>query len=158
MYGRCYCHKCVVDVITTCIYFDMFILHWQMLLPFLWQILLPCCCGRCCYPLIIVICLFCKAADAIAFVYVVDGKTTNYLIVILADVIAMVADGMATQGGLYLADVNAMVADGITTGQPFFRFSSEMFNRISSQMCGRWKLPTFLFWHGLLALLCRELI
>ena len=40
-------------------------------------------------------------------------KTTNYLIVILADVIAMVADEMATQGGLYLADVNAMVADGI---------------------------------------------
>ena len=29
----------------------------------------------------------------------------NYLIMILADVIAMVADGMATQGGLYLADV-----------------------------------------------------
>ena len=27
----------------------------------------------------------------------------------------MVADGMATQGGLYLADVIAMVADGITT-------------------------------------------
>ena len=42
-------------------------------------------------PLIIVICLFCKVADVIAFVYVVDGKTTNYLIMILADVIAMVA-------------------------------------------------------------------
>ena len=48
-------------------------------------------------------------------------KNHNYLIMILADVIAMVADGMATQDGLYLADVNAMVADGITTGQLYFR-------------------------------------
>ena len=71
----------------------------------------------------------------------------------MADVIAMVADGMTTQGGLYLADVKAMVADGITTGQPYFRFSSEMFNRTSSQMCGRWNLPTFLFRDGLLALM-----
>ena len=60
-------------------------------------------------------------ADDIAFVYVVDGKTTIYLIMMLADVIAMVADGMATQGGLYLADVKVMVADGITTGQLSFQ-------------------------------------
>ena len=53
---------------------------------------------------------------------------------ILADVIAMVVDGMTSQGGLYLADVKAMVADGITTGQHYFKFSSEMFNRTSSQM------------------------
>ena len=72
-------------------------------------------------PLFIVICLFVKVADDIAFVYVVDGKTTIYLIMMLADVIAMVADGMATQGGLYLADVKAMVADGITTGQLSFQ-------------------------------------
>ena len=72
---------------------------------------------------------------------------------ILADVIAMVADGMATQGRLCLADVNAMVADGIATGQLYFRFSSEMFNRTSSQMCSRWNLPTFLFRDGLLALM-----
>ena len=71
----------------------------------------------------------------------------------LADVIAIVADGMATQGGLCLADVNAMVADGIATGQLYFRFSSEMLNRTSSQMCGRWNLPTFLFRDGLLALM-----
>ena len=38
----------------------------------------------------------------------------------LADVTAMVVDGMTTQGGLYLADVIAMVADGITTGQLYF--------------------------------------
>ena len=80
-------------------------------------------------------------------------KTTKYLIMMLADVIAMVADGMATQGRLYLADDKAMVTDGITTGQLYFKFSSEMFNRISSQMCGRWNLPTFLFRDGLLALM-----
>ena len=92
-----------------------------------------------------VISLFCKVPYVIAFMYVVDGKTTRYLYVMLADVIAMVADGIATQGGYYLADVKAIVADGITTGQHFFNFSSEMFNRTSSQKCGRWNLPTFLF-------------
>ena len=71
----------------------------------------------------------------------------------LADVIAMVVDGMTTQGGLYLADVIATVADGITTGQLYFNFSSEMFSRTSSHMCGRWNLPTFLFKDGLLALM-----
>ena len=70
---------------------------------------------------------------------------------ILADVIAMVVDGMTTQGGLYLADVKANVVDGITTGQHYFNLSSEMFNRTSSQMCGRWNLATFLFREGLLA-------
>ena len=48
-----------------------------------------------------------------------------------------------------LADVKAIVADGITTGQLYFNFSSEMFNRTSSQMYGRWNLPTFLFRDGL---------
>ena len=51
----------------------------------------------------------------------------------------------------YLADVIAMVADGITTGQLHFNVSSEMFNR--TYMCGRWNLPTFLFRDGLLALM-----
>ena len=46
------------------------------------------------------------------------------LYMMLADVIAMVVDGMTTQGGLYLADVKAMVADGITTGQHYFNFKS----------------------------------
>ena len=71
----------------------------------------------------------------------------------LADVIAMVADGIATKGGYYLGDDKSIVADGITTGQHYFNFSSEMFNRSSSQMCGRWNLPTFLFRDGLLALI-----
>ena len=36
---------------------------------------------------------------------------------LLADVIAMVSDGIATYGGWCLADVIAMVADGIATSQ-----------------------------------------
>ena len=104
-------------------------------------------------PLYVVISLFCKVAGVIVFMYVVDGKTTRYLYVMLADVIAMVADGIATQGGYYLVDVKAKVADGIATGQHYFNFSCEMFNRTSSQMCGRWNLPTFLFRDGLLALM-----
>ena len=71
----------------------------------------------------------------------------------LADVIAMVVDGMTTQGGLYLTDVKAMMVGGITTAQHYFNLSSEMINRTSSQMCGRWSLPTFLFRDGLLALM-----
>ena len=85
--------------------------------------------------------------------YVVDGKPQNVLYMMLADVIAMVVDRIITQGGFYLTDVIAMVADGITTGQLYFNFSSEMFNRTSSHMCGRWNLPTFLFRDGLLALM-----
>ena len=50
-------------------------------------------------PLLIVICLFSKVADVIAFMCVVDGKTIKYLYIMLADVIAMVVDGMTTQGG-----------------------------------------------------------
>ena len=119
----------------------MFVLYWQMLLPIF---------GRS-YCHIVV-------ADVITTSYcslpILQGgrcyclcicgrwKNHNCLIMILADVIAMVADGMATQGGLCLADVNAMVADGIATGQLYFRFSSEMFSRTSSQMCGRWNLIT----------------
>ena len=61
----------------------------------------------------------------------------HILFVLLADVIAMVVDGMTTQSGYCLADVIAIVADGITAGQLYFSFSSEMFNRTSSHMCGR---------------------
>ena len=49
-------------------------------------------------------------------------KKHKILYVMLADVIAMVADGIATQGGYYLADVKAIVADGITTDQHYFNF------------------------------------
>ena len=59
---------------------------------------------------------------------------------VLADVIAMVADAIATQGDWgALADVKAklwlMLLPLVSI---YFRFSSEMFNRTSSQMCGRW--------------------
>ena len=37
----------------------------------------------------------------------------------------------------------------------FFNFSSEMLNRTSSHMCGRWYLPIFLFRHGSLTLIYR---
>ena len=50
-------------------------------------------------PLLIVICFISKVADVRAFMCVVDGKTTIYLQIMLADVIAMVVDGMTTQGG-----------------------------------------------------------
>ena len=103
-------------------------------------------------PLFVAISLYCKVADVIA---IICGrqKTTKCLYVMLADVIAMVVEGITTQGGFCLADVIAMVADGITTGQLYFNFSYEMFNRTSSHMCGRWNLPTFLFRDGLLALM-----
>ena len=103
-------------------------------------------------PLFVTISLFCKVADVIA-IMCGRWKTTERLYMMLADVVSMVEDGIATQGGFYLADVIAIVADGITTGQLYFIFSSEMFNRTSSHMCGRWNLPTFLFRDGLLALM-----
>ena len=37
----------------------------------------------------------------------------------------------------------------------YFKFSSEMFSRTSSQICGRWYLPMFLFRDGLLTLIYR---
>ena len=85
--------------------------------------------------------------------YVDDGKPHFIYFVLLADGIAMVTDGITTKGGCYLADVIAMVAYGIATGQLYFSFSSEMLSRTSSQKCGRWNLHTFLLRDGLLALM-----
>ena len=45
-------------------------------------------------------------------------------------------------------------ADVICLGQ-FYNFSSEMLNRTSSQICGRWYLPMFLFRDGSLTLIYR---
>ena len=84
------------------------ILHWQMLLPsLLWQILLPICMADVIVisvwwmllPLVFVIYFISKVADVIAFMCVVDGKTTCYLQIILADIVAKVADRITTQGG-----------------------------------------------------------
>ena len=68
-----------------------------------------------------------------------------------ADVVAMVADVMAT-GWMCLADVIAMVADVIATGH-YFNFSSVLLTRTSSHIWGRWYLPMFLFRDGLLTLM-----
>ena len=111
-YGRCYCHDGVLDVITTCI---------------------------------ILICLYCIGRFYCQFF----GR--SYCHVVVADVITTFYCNLPIlQGGrcyslcicgrwrnhncliMILADVIAMVADGITTGQLYFRFSSEMFNRTSS--------------------------
>ena len=50
-------------------------------------------------PLEFVIYFIRKVADVIAFMCVEDGKTTCNLQIILADVVAMVADGITTQSG-----------------------------------------------------------
>ena len=62
-----------------------------------------------------------KVADVIA-ILCGRWKTTSYVFVLLADGIAMVADGITTKGGCYLADVIAMVADEVATGQLYFNF------------------------------------
>ena len=47
------------------------------------------------------------------------------------------------------------VVDGKTTKVNYFSFISEVLNRTSSQTCGRWYLPTFLFRDGSLTLMYR---
>ena len=47
------------------------------------------------------------------------------------------------------------VVDGKTTKVNYFSFSSDVLNRTSSQTCGRWYLPTFLFRDGSLILMYR---
>ena len=140
-YGWCYCHWL-----------------WQMLLPLIIIILnmadviAMCICGWCYY----------HWADVIA----------HYIIVYLADVIAiLVADVITTVKMCWLMvlpsgrwyshwRVEDGVADVITTGlmllpwvNLYFNLSSGMSYRTSSQICGRWYLPTFLFRDGLLTLI-----
>ena len=59
-------------------------------------------------PLLLLLALYFKVADVIA---IICGrwKTTKCLYVMLAGVIAMVVDGITTQGGLHLAHVITMV-------------------------------------------------
>ena len=72
----------------------------------------------------------------------------------LADVIAMVADGMATVGmsQCIKADVITLLADVIAIGL-YFNLSSVLLTRTSSHIWGRWHLPMFLFRDGLLTLM-----
>ena len=96
----------------------MLALHWQMLLPIfiVADLIALYFVADVATSFLLLLSLYCKVADVIA---IICGrwKTTKCLYVMLADVIAMVVDGITTQGGFYLADVVAMVADGITTGQ-----------------------------------------
>ena len=41
----------------------------------------------------------------------------------------------------------------MATGSVYFNFSSEVLNRTSCHMCGRWHLPMFLLRDGLLTLM-----
>ena len=70
----------------------------------------------------------------------------------MADVIAIMADGIAIYRLEYKADVIAFVVDGITTGS-YLSLSSMLLIRTSSHTCGRWYLPMFLFRDGLLTLM-----
>ena len=67
-----------------------------------------------------------------------------------------VADGITTLGWvMVIGRCYYQVVDGIATGQFIIScfFSSQVLNRASSQMCGRWYLPMFLFRDGLLTLI-----
>ena len=73
-------------------------------------------------------------------------------LILMADVIAIMADGIAIYRLECKADVIAFVADGITTGS-YLSLSSMLFIRTSSHTCGRWYLPMFLFRDELLTLM-----
>ena len=61
----------------------------------------------------------------------------------LAGVICQVADGITTVGWMCMVDV---ISIGRWNNQGSIEFSlgSEVLNRTSSHICGRWNLPTFL--------------
>ena len=65
-----------------------------------------------------------------------------------------VADGMATTGWS-VGRCYCHVADGIAIGSYYLSLSSEVLNRTSSHIWGRWYLPMFLFRDGLLTLMYR---
>ena len=81
---------------------------------------------------------------------VADGIATTWWY--MADVIARWLMELPLQGGVWqmLWPAGRCYLPG-----HFFNFSSEMLNRTSSQMCGRWYLPIFLFWDGSLTLIYR---
>ena len=67
-------------------------------------------------------------------IFVADGITTLFL---MADVIAIMADGIAMYRLECKADLIAFVVDGITTGS-YLSLSFMLFIRTSSHTCGRW--------------------
>ena len=64
--------------------------------------------------------------------------------------------GVRTPCHKHVGNCNAWMVDGKTTilkGANYFSFISDMLNRTSSQMWGKWYLPMFLFWDGLFTLI-----
>ena len=59
--------------------------------------------------------------------HVADGMATYFFD--MADVIAIVADGIATWLGCVQEDLIALVADGKVTGSIYFSFSSFLVNK-----------------------------
>ena len=66
-----------------------------------------------------------------------------------------VADGKSHYRVVVLWQMLLPVADWKNHKVNYFNFSSEVLNRTSSQTCGRWYLPTFLFRDGSLTLMYR---
>ena len=113
------------------------IFGWLMLLPLfmccciLWQVLLP---------LWLMVMPFCRIDVSFAADVVCQGGRWNSLpgwVMLWSDVITI---GGRWNGHRVLF---------------YFTFSSGLFHRTSSHMWGRWYLPMFLFWDGLLTLIYR---
>ena len=81
-------------------------------------------------------------------------KPHDQLQIMLADVIAMVEDVKTTQDvcviGRCYSNLWLMELPQVSI---YFNLSSEMWGRTTSQICGRWYLPIFLFRDGLLTLM-----
>ena len=81
-------------------------------------------------------------------------KPHGQLQIMLADVIAMVEDVKTTQGVCVIGRCYSHLwLMELTWVSIYFNLSSEMLSRTSSQICGRWYLPIFLFRDGLLTLM-----
>ena len=84
--------------------------------------------------------------------YVLSDRWNSHMLQQMADVISQVADVIATAGWGCVVMV-CLMADGIAMGLFYFNLSSEVLNRTSSHMHGRWNLPMFLFRDGSLTLI-----
>ena len=73
-----------------------------------------------------------------------SGRWNSHLVIVLADVIAKWQMEWPLQGGV-LADVIAMWQMEQPLGLIILSLSSEVLNRTSSHIWGRWYLPMFLF-------------
>ena len=125
--GRCYNH-----IVYTCLGWCYCLWLWHMLLPILPQILL--------WLMLLPRCHICII-------------TTN-VDICMADVIAKWQMEWPLQGWS-VGRCYCHVADGIATGSYYLSLSSEVLNRTSSHMWGRWYLPMFLFRDGLLTFMYR---